>query len=172
MNKYVKLVLDFYAREASRLNWVQSTLIGVLRLAWGIAFMQTGWGKLHNLPQVTEFFTSLGIPFPGANAAFVGSVEFLGGIFLALGLLSRLTALPLAITLVVAYLTADLEAVKSLFSADFMNFFGADPWPFLLVCLLVLAFGPGKLSLDAIVARKLQRKVVPTAGLAPATSAF
>ena len=39
-----------------------------VRLYWGIPLMLNGWGKLHNLPRVTEFFASLGIPLPGVNA--------------------------------------------------------------------------------------------------------
>ncbi len=31
-------------------------------------FIGTGWGKLHSIPDVTEFFTSLHIPAPGFNA--------------------------------------------------------------------------------------------------------
>lgn len=149
-----------YGTAVSHMDWPQSILLFILRLAWGIAFMETGWGKLHNLAKVTEFFASLHIPFPGANAAFVGTVELVGGLFLTLGLLSRLAALPLSATLIVAYLTDGIQAVQSLFTKDYMNFFAADPWPFLLVCLVVIVFGPGKISLDALLPRILPKSFV------------
>lgn len=158
--KIVRTAGRLYDRTVSHMEWPQSILLLILRLAFGVALLQTGWGKLHNLEQTAGFFESLGIPFPAANAMFVGTVELVGGAFLALGLLSRLTAVPVGITMVVAYLTADMESVRALFSADYIQFFEAAPWPFLLVCLLVIVFGPGKLSLDALLPRILPRSLV------------
>ena len=60
----------------------RSPFLLFVRLYWGLQFMQTGWGKLHNLAHVAQFFASLGIPAPGANAVFVGCVEFFGGVLL------------------------------------------------------------------------------------------
>lgn len=54
----------------------------------------------------------------------------------------------------VAYLTADFEAVSNIFS-DPDKFVKADPFPFLLTALIVLVFGPGRFSVDALRARKL-----------------
>jgi hypothetical protein len=51
----------------------------LVRLYWGWQFSQTGWGKLHRLPQVTHFFASLNIPAPGVNAVFVSWLELIGG---------------------------------------------------------------------------------------------
>ena len=53
-----------FSRVASR---AQSPLLLFVRLYWGFQFMQAGWGKLHDLAHVTQFFTSLGIPAPGAD---------------------------------------------------------------------------------------------------------
>jgi hypothetical protein len=49
----------------------------------------------------------------------------------------------------VAYLTADFEAVSNIFS-DPDKFVKADPFPFLLTALIVLVFGPGRFSVDAL----------------------
>ena len=49
----------------------------------------------------------------------------------------------------VAYLTADFEAVSNIFS-DPDKFVKADPFPFLLTALIVLIFGPGRFSVDAL----------------------
>src|ERR1700755_1231203 len=97
-------------------NNLQSPFLLAVRLYWGWQFAQTGWGKLGDIGKVTNFFTSLGIPAPALNAWFVSGLEFAGGILLILGLGSRLVALPLAIDMVVAYITADREALGKIFS--------------------------------------------------------
>jgi len=114
--------------------------------------MQTGWGKLQHLDKVTQFFTSLGIPMPGVMAPFVASVEFFGGLLLLLGLASRLTGLVLTGNMIVAYLTADMDALRAIFS-DPGKFYGAAPYTFLFASLLVLVFGPGCYALDTLVRR-------------------
>jgi putative oxidoreductase len=133
--------------------YVQSLFLLFVRLYWGWQFMQTGWGKLHNLDQVTQFFTSLGIPAPGPTALFVASAECFGGALLILGLASRLTGLVLTVNMFVAYLTADREALLSFFSNP-GKFYAADPYTFLFAALLILIFGPGWIALDTWIAHK------------------
>jgi len=101
---------------------------------------------------VTDFFVSLNLPFPAQTAVFISCVEFFGGIFLAFGLLSRITALVLTINMVVAYLTADHEALLSVFS-DPDKFYAAAPYTFLVAAVIILLFGPGKLALDCLIRR-------------------
>jgi putative oxidoreductase len=129
---------------------LQSPLLLAVRLYWGWQFAQTGWGKLQHLDRVTAFFAQLGIPAPGLNAPFVAGLEFVGGILLAAGLGSRAIALLLTGDMLVAYLTADREALFSVLSAP-DKFVGATPYTFLFACVLVLVFGPGKLALDALI---------------------
>ena len=69
-------------------------------------------------------------------------------------LASRLAAIPVLFTMIVAYLTADQEAVAGMLSNS-DKFVKADPFPFLLIALIVLAFGPGQLSVDALFKQKL-----------------
>ncbi len=133
-------------------SYAQSPFLLLVRLYWGWQFAQTGWGKLHNLPQIAGFFTSLNLPFPAFTAAFVAWVEFLGGILLILGLLSRFTGLVLAINMSVAYWTADHEALTSVIS-DPGKFYVADPYTFLFASLMVLIFGAGLFSLDRLLAQ-------------------
>ena len=131
---------------------LQSPFLLLVRLYWGWQLIQTGWGKLHTLDKVTEFFASLGIPAPALNATFVASLELVGGILLVLGLASRLIAVPLVLNLCVAYVTADREALGSILS-DPGKFYGAAPYTFLFAALLVLIFGPGSFSIDALLSR-------------------
>src|ERR1700749_3180644 len=116
---------------------LQSALLLALRLYWGWAFFQTGKGKLMNLSQTAEFFTTLHIPFPAVNATLAGATECFGGLLLLVGLASRLTALPLIGTMIAAYLTADIEVVKNIFSEP-DKFLAADPFLFLLASVIVL----------------------------------
>jgi putative oxidoreductase len=123
-----------------------------VRLYWGYQLIQSGWGKLHHLDKVTEFFTSLNLPMPAQTAVAISCLEFFGGIFLAIGLLSRLTSLALTINLIVAYITADREALFSIFS-DPDKFYAAAPYTFLVASVIVLLFGPGKFAVDALLNR-------------------
>ena len=133
----------------------QSALLLALRLLYGGQYILTGHGKLLHLDRTTAFFADLHIPAPGFQAVLVGSTEFFGGSLLVLGLGTRLAALPLAISMVVAYLTAErAEAFKSL-----DNFTAAAPFQFLLACLLLLAFGPGKIALDAWLAGFFKKRL-------------
>ncbi len=126
---------------------LQSPLLLVLRLWWGWSFAQSGWGKFMNLDRTAGFFADLGLPLPKLNAVLAASAECLGGALLALGLLARPAAVPLTFTMLVAYGTAHREELDAIFR-DPDQFTGAAPFLFLLASLVVLAFGPGKLSLD------------------------
>jgi putative oxidoreductase len=140
----------FYCALAHRLR---SPFLLFVRLYWGWQFIQTGWGKLHNISHVKDFFASLGIPAPGVMAPFIASLEFFGGILLIVGLATRLIGLLLAGNMLVAYITADLPALKSILS-DPGKFYIADPFTFLFASLLVFIFGAGIFSLDALIDRR------------------
>ena len=135
-------------------SFLQSILLLLIRLYWGWGFFQTGKGKLMDLEKPTEFFQSLGIPFPHTQAILVGTTECVGGLLLLLGLASRVISIPLTILLVVAYLTADLEIAKNIFNNP-DKFLAADEFLFLFAVVLVLVFGPGKFSIDWIVRRRI-----------------
>ena len=134
-------------------NSLQSPLLLAMRLYWGWPLFQTGKGKLMNLDRTAEFFSSLHIPMPKINAIMAGSTECFGGLLLCLGLGSRLVSIPVAFTMIIAYVTADSQALRSVLS-DPDKFTGAAPFLFLLTALIVLAFGPGAISLDALIGRK------------------
>ena len=136
---------------------LQSPFLLLIRLYWGWQFAQTGWGKLGDINKVTHFFTTLGIPAPALNAWFVSGLEFFGGILLILGLGSRLIALPLVIDMLVAYITADREAFVQ-FLSDPDKFYAAAPFTFLFASLVVLIFGPGKFSIDALLTGRFAAK--------------
>lgn len=156
-------LFDKYDRPLIRAgSSLQSQFLLAVRLYWGWQFMETGRGKLTDVAKVIRFFTDLGIPVPALSAYFVSTLEFAGGVFLILGLGSRLIALPLVIDMIVAYITADREALFSIFSNP-DKFTAAAPYTFLLASLIVLIFGPGRFSLDALLAaRRSDRNVQST----------
>jgi putative oxidoreductase len=119
-----------------------------------VVFIAHGAQKFFMLgvPAVAEGFAKGGIPMPSFMAPFIASVEFLGGIALVLGLLTRLAALGTAFTMLGAmflvhlkggfFLPAGLEYTLVLLSAS--------------VALLLM--GPGSLSLDARIAHRSARE--------------
>jgi putative oxidoreductase len=129
------------------ISYAQSPFLLFVRIYWGWQLWQSGWGKLHNLDKVTEFFTSLNMPAPAQMALFIACVEFFGGILFALGAFSRITSLVLTVNLTMAYVLADREALLSIFS-DPDKFTAAAPFNFLVASLIVLIFGAGKICVD------------------------
>lgn len=140
-------------RFADRLGFLGPALI---RLTVGVVFIQSGWGKLHSLDDVTKLFTDLHIPMPGFNAVLASSTEFFGGILILIGLGARLVALPLAFTMVVAIVTAQREQVQGLASLV-----GLTEWSYLVMFLAIALRGPGALSVDATLARLFSRQPAP-----------
>ena len=151
--KISSAVNSLESASASVGQFLQAPLLLVIRLYWGWSFAQTGWGKLMNLERTTKFFASLDLPAPKLNAIAAGSTELIGGVLLALGLFTRFASPALMVVMIVAYITADREALVAIFS-DGDKFTGAAPFLFLFAALIVFAFGPGKLSLDALVRKK------------------
>lgn len=149
----MKILVNLYARFAALASYLQSPFLLLIRLYWGWQLVQSGWGKLHNLDKVTQFFTTLNIPFPAACAHFVASLELVGGILLILGLGSKLIGLLLSVNMLVAYWTADREALLAIFS-DPGKFYAADPYTFLFASAIILIFGAGLFSLDALLANR------------------
>ena len=154
MNNLVSL----YSRFSMLARYLQSPFLLFIRLYWGWQFAVTGWGKLQHLDKITSFFASLGIPFPAVNAPFVASLEFIGGLLLIFGLGTRVIAFLLAGNMLVAYWTADREALLGFFSSP-DKFYAADPFTFLLASVIALVFGAGLFSLDALLARRFAARV-------------
>jgi putative oxidoreductase len=122
------------------------------RLVIGVVFVHSGWGKLHNLEQVTRFFASLGVPFPELQAPFVATTELVCGALVLAGFATRFAAVPLMGTMVVALATAlapKITGVNALFGlAEFL---------YLALLLQLAVGGAGAVSLDRFVARAIDR---------------
>jgi len=140
-------------------NWTQKLLLLFFRLNWGWQFWQAGQGKFNNHHKVTEFFSSLHLPFPDWTAWLVAFVECVGGLCLMAGFASRPVGLILTINMIVAYMSveSDRQAMFNFFKNQ-TPFLQADPFFFLLTALLVFCFGAGSISADAILAKWAKRK--------------
>ena len=132
----------------AKLDWL-ALLLG--RLAVGLVFVSTGWGKVHDIAKVTEFFRTLGIPAPGFHAVLVGYTELVCGAALVVGLLSRLSAVPLAVSMVVAILTAKRDSLHGLF-----NLVGFDEFTYLVVLIMIAVLGPGRVAVDHVLAERIE----------------
>lgn len=112
----------------------------VLRVTFGVALaLAHGYGKFANPERFLQGLTTRGFPLPGLFGWAAIASELLGGILLALGLLTRPAALFVLITLSVAA----------------FNIHGADPFSkrelalaYVSVALAILIAGPGRFSLD------------------------
>ncbi len=147
-------------RVGTALRWLSPP---VARLTVGLVFFQSGWAKLHDLAQVTDYFTSLGLPNPAFQARLASSAEFICGGLLLLGLATRFAVVPLIITMCVAIRTALWDDVTGLGSLV-----GLLEFSYLALLVWLGTDGPGPLSLDALIARATGPAENASAPLAPA----
>ena len=153
----LRFLLAGYHAVESWLDWLRSPALLVFRVWVFWQLLQTGIGKLQHIGKIADFFAQLNIPFPLANAWVVGCLETFGSALIIVGLFSRLVAIPLTFSMIVAYITADMEAWSS-FLTNPDKFEKADPFIFLLAALAILIFGPGKVSLDYLLSSFARKK--------------
>ena len=167
MSKLITKARQWHEQFIGLVSYLQPPFLLLVRLYWGWQLAQSGWGKLHNLSNVSEYLATLGLPMPAQMAVFIAYVEFFGGIFLAMGLASRVTGLVLTINLTMVYVIGDHEALLSFFS-DPDKFVAAAPFAFLIVSLIVLICGPGRISVDSALAFLFGSAKVKQANSVPA----
>lgn len=144
LSRFRRLVL----RVSTGLRWLPPT---VARLTLGWVFVESGWGKLHNLEKVVGFFTDLGIPAPQFQAPLAAGTEFVCGVLLLLGLAMRLASLPLIGVMIVAIGTARASELTGL-----SELFGFIEFLYIALLLWLGAYGAGPISLDRIFAKKFE----------------
>src|SRR5256714_1864060 len=109
----VQWLINWPRQVAAHLGWLAPLFA---RITGGWVFVWSGWGKLTTLPQVTENFIGWGIPLPHLLAPFVSGVEFFGGLFLLLGLLTRISAGALSGPLILSHPPAEMARIAFLTS--------------------------------------------------------
>lgn len=149
------LVHRFVVDTVRHLDWLPPLLA---RVTLGVIFIQSGWGKLHHLQKVIDFFTELGLPRPDLQAPFVAGTEFVCGWLVLLGLFARIASVPLVVTMLVATVTAKADELK-----HYGDLFGFTEWTYLALAVVVIVYGPGVHSLDALLVRLLGLSPSPPA---------
>jgi putative oxidoreductase len=146
MPAFAKRAAALGLRFASALAFLAPLLT---RITVGYSFLLTGRGKLGNLETFTGYLQELGVPFASAQAPFVAGLEFVGGICLVVGLLTRLMSLGLLGTMVGALLTAEKDSfLGSWAPSGDVGPLDIDPWVFILLLSWLVLHGPGAVSLD------------------------
>ena len=146
---WIALFRRFVKTISAVLGWVPPT---VARVTLGWIFLQSGWGKLNDLPKVVAFFTDLGIPAPQIQAPLAAGTEFLCGALLLIGLATRLASLPLIGTMIVAILTAKRGDIHEL-----SDLFGMAEYLYIALLLWLAAQGAGPVSLDRVFGKRLDK---------------
>jgi putative oxidoreductase len=149
MSVIATLLYDWPCAVAARLAWLAPLLA---RVTVGWVFAMTGWGKLHSLQKVIDYFTDLGIPYPQIQAPFASANEFVCGVLVLLGLATRVASIPLIVVMLVAIRSAQWENVDSAAAL-----FGLVEWLYIAIFAWLAIAGPGPVSLDALIARALKR---------------
>ncbi len=149
MRAIVTVLIEWPRLVATYFQWLAPL---VARIVVGWVFIWTGWGKLNALPKMIENFRGWGIPYPEYLTPFVSGVELVGGALLLIGLFTRIAAVPLAIVMVVAVISAkwmDIDSLLTLLGFEEVMYFALFTW-------LAIA-GPGPVSLDHLLLSRTRR---------------
>jgi len=153
----MRLLLDWLIgwpqRTARHLEWL-APLFARITVGW--VFLWSGWGKLTNLPDITEKFIGWGIPFPHVLTPVTAGIEFFGGLFLLAGFLTRISAGALGVTMIVAIRAAKWGDVDSL-----QTLLGFDEFEYLALFLWLAIAGAGPVSIDYLLQRSARNTYRP-----------
>jgi putative oxidoreductase len=157
-NRFIRLY-EFLICQAS---YLQAAVLLIIRLTWGWQLAESGYGHLTHIQNTVDAFKSWGVPFPELNVYISGSTEILGGTLLILGLATRIISIPLIFNFIVAYATASKDTFRELFHGmlqkGYDDFINDAAFSMLVLALIMLAFGPGKASIDYLLERTVFRK--------------
>jgi putative oxidoreductase len=143
----------------ARIDWLGPLLV---RLVFGYFWLETGWAKLHNLDLFTARFVDWGIPFPAFSAALCAGTECIGGLLMVLGLATRLTMVPMIVNMLVALVVVVLPGISTLDA-----FVELDEVLYVAVLAWLLIAGPGRASVDHVVARRWAQAAASLPAVAP-----
>lgn len=131
-----------------KLRWLPPLLA---RIVVGWIFVESGWGKMHNIDKVAEFFVSLNLPAPVFQAHLVAYTELVAGFLVLIGLATRAASIPLSITMVVAILTAKAEEIHEL-----SDLFAMSEFLYIVLFIWLIIEGAGAISVDHHLSKKLK----------------
>jgi putative oxidoreductase len=142
---------------------MQSFVLLFVRLCFGWELFVSGRSHIEHVDVMIQRFISWHVPFPHLNVYISAYTEMIGGLVMLFGIFSRLAAVPLTFNFIVAYLTASRDTIVHLLRGPdrlgaIDDFTGDAAFFFLVAALIVLAFGPGKVSIDYVLSRTIFKK--------------
>jgi putative oxidoreductase len=156
-NRSLAVATGLYGHLICGASNLQSAVLLALRLTWGWQLVESGSGHLTHIQQTIDAFKGWGVPFATFNVYISGSMELLGGMLLVVGFATRLVSIPLVINFIVAYAAASRDTFKEFFAGQhrkgYDDFINDAAFPMLMLALIMLAFGPGKASIDYLLKR-------------------
>ncbi|KQY13381.1 DoxX family protein [Rhizobium sp. Root482] len=121
-----------------------STVVLIGRILLSIIFILAGFGKFTGLAGTAGYFGSMGLPMPMVTAVVVALVELVGGLAILLGFFTRPASYLLAAFCLATAFVAHFDFADQMQMINFQkNLAMAGGF------LVLAAFGPGALSVDA-----------------------
>ena len=106
-------MVNLYTQIIKKLRHADGLPLLLLRLYLAPVMVQAGWNKASNFEDIVSWFGNedygLGLPFPFVMALLATAAELVGGVFLLLGVLTRLVSIPLMVTMIVAMVSVHAE---------------------------------------------------------------
>jgi len=143
------MIRKYYSTYVNLLTKIKDVQILLIRLVLAYGFYGPAIMKAKDVSSITEWFGGMGIPFPAINAYLATITEVVGVILLALGLGTRIIAIPLIIVMLVAIASVH---IGNGFNASDNGF--EIPLYYILMLLSLLVSGGGRISVDYLINRK------------------
>ena len=154
--------MAYVTNQASPQSWQGTPRAGaapaitmtLLRVVVGVIMMVHGFQKLTDIDGFQAHVAQLGMPLPATFALLAIAAEFLGGLGLIVGLLTRVAAFGVFCTMAIAVFVVHWDNGLLASNKGF-------EYPLTLLCaaLFFVASGAGPLSLDAWLGRFLGKRV-------------
>ena len=152
---------------------LQSVALLSVRFILAYTFFAPAVMKWSDMAATAGWFESMGIPLPTLNAYMAASTEMAGVVLLTLGLFSRLISIPLLVTMVVAIITvhgsngyhvisesqqwtdAYINGEQVSGTVAFLQNGYENILNYMAMLLVIVGFGPGKISVDYFIKKKM-----------------
>lgn len=142
-------MIEKYKLVVAHLSKLKDLHLLAIRLILAYGFYNPAIMKWQNISSIAEWFGEMGIPLPTLNAYMAALTEMAGVVLLTLGLASRIISIPLIFVMIVAIVTVHLG---NGFEAGNNGY--EIPVYYILLLLVILIYGAGKLSVDNIIKNK------------------